>query len=53
MYSSKGFNFKYMGFVGYETGDKLIWTSGEGCRHINTISKQVIPKINTNITSTS
>ena len=44
MYSSKGFNSNYMDFVGYETCDRLIWTSGEGCINTNTISKQGIPK---------
>ena len=37
-----------MGFVGYETCDKLIWTSGEGRRITNKISKQVITKTNIN-----
>ena len=32
MYSSKSFNYNYMEFVGYETCEKLIWTSGEGIR---------------------
>ena len=29
MYSSKNFNSNYMKFFGYETCDKLLWTSGE------------------------
>ena len=50
MYYYKGFNYNYTYFIGYETCDKLIWTSGEGCRNTNTISKQGIPKINPNKT---
>ena len=42
-----------MEFVGYVTRDKLILTSGEGCRNKNTIRKQVIPKININKLSPS
>ena len=53
MYSSKGFNYNYMEFVGYETCEKLICSSGEGCRNTNTIKKQGIPKININIKSTA
>ena len=53
MYSSECFNYNYIEFVGYETCDKLIWTSGKGCRNTNTISKQGIPKININIKSPS
>ena len=49
MYSSKGFNYKYMEFGGYEKCDKLVWTSGEGCRNTNEISKKGIPRINMNI----
>ena len=44
MYYSEGFNSNYMGLVGYETCDKLIWTSGEVFINKNTISKQLIPK---------
>ena len=33
-----------MEFVGYETRDKLIVTSGKVCRNTNKISKQGIPK---------
>ena len=46
MYSSKGFNYNYMEFVGDEICDKLVWTSEKGCRNINTITKQYISKIN-------
>ena len=53
MFSSKYFNSNYMEFVGYETCDKLIWTPGKGFRNKNTISKQDVPKINMNMTSTS
>ena len=52
MYSSKYFNPNYMEFVGYETCE-IIWTSGEGFRNTNTISKQVIPQSNMNKTSPS
>ena len=31
IYYFKGFSSSYMDFVGYETCDKLIWTSGKGC----------------------
>ena len=41
-----------MDFIGYDTRDKLIWTSGEGWRITNTNSKQGIPKNNINKTST-
>ena len=51
MHYSKGFNSNYMEFVDYETREKLLWTSGEGCRNNNTISKQGIPKINMNMKS--
>ena len=44
MYYSKSFYSNYTEFVGYETCDKLIWTSGEGLRNTNTISKQGIKK---------
>ena len=50
MYSYKSFNSNYMEFFGYETCDKLIWTSGKGCRNTNIIVKQGIPKINMNMT---
>ena len=42
-----------MEFFSYETYDKLILTSGEGCRNTNTISKKCIPKSNINKTSPS
>ena len=42
-----------MEFVGYETRDKLIWTSSECYRNTNTIRKQGIPKRSMNMTSTS
>ena len=48
IYSSKGFNYKYMEFFGYETCDKLIWTSGEGIININKISRQGIPNTHIN-----
>ena len=38
-----------MEFVGYGTCEKLIWTSGEGFRNKNAISKKCIPKINMNM----
>ena len=50
MHSSKCFNYNYTEFIGYETCDKLIWTSGKGCRKTNLISKQEIPKITINET---
>ena len=53
MYYSKCFNHNYTEFVGYETCEKLIWTSGEGCRNKNITSKQVITKSSINKTSTS
>ena len=53
MYSSQFFNFNSMECVGYETCEILIWTSGEGCRNKNSISKQGIPKIIMNMTSPS
>ena len=53
IYSSNFSNFNYMEFVGYDTCDKLVWTSVEGCRITNTISKQVITEININKTSPS
>ena len=53
MYSYKCFNSSYIESVGFEICEKLIWTSGEGCRIINTISKQVIPKSNMKMTSSS
>ena len=43
---SKCFNSNYMELVGYETCDKLIWTSGEGCRNKYTIIKHGITKTN-------
>ena len=42
-----------MEFVGYETCEKLIWKSGEGCTNKNKTSKQGIIKNNTNKTSPS
>ena len=42
-----------MEFVGYETCEKLIWKSGEGCTSKNKTSKQGIIKSNTNKTSPS
>ena len=53
IYSSKCFNCIYMKFVGYDTCDKIIWTSGEVWINTDTISKQGIPKININKTSPS
>ena len=53
MYSSKGLNYNYMEFVGYETCDKLIWTSGKGRRNKNTITEIIIPKTNMNMKSPS
>ena len=53
MYYSKGFNYNYIEFVGYETCDKLILTSGEVCINTNAITKQGIPKRNMNMTSPS
>ena len=50
MHSSRGFNFKFREFVGYETYEKLIWASSKGCINKNTISKQGIPIINMNMT---
>ena len=53
VYYSKGFNSNYMEFVGYETYDKLMWTSVKGYRKTNTISKQGFPNRNMNMTSPS
>ena len=53
MYSSKIFDSNNMEFFGYETCDKLVWTSSENCRNKNTIIKQGIPKSNMNKTSPS
>ena len=53
MCSYKCFNSNYMEFVGYETCDTLIWSSGEGYRNANIIIKQVIPKRNTSMDYTS
>ena len=39
MYYSKSFNSNYMKFVGYDTCDRLKWTSGEGSIIINKIIK--------------
>ena len=48
MFSSTCFNYNYIEFVGYETCNKLIWTSGEGLRNTDTTRKQVINKSNMN-----
>ena len=53
MHYSKCFNYNYTEFFGYDTRDKSICTSSEGCRNTNTISKQGIPKINMNMASPS
>ena len=53
MYSSKGFDYKYKKFVGYEICNKLIFTSGKSGRNTNTISKKGTPKSNMNMTPTS
>ena len=53
MYSYKCFNSNYMEIVGYETHEKLMWTSGKYGRNKNTIRKQVFPKRNMNMTSPS
>ena len=45
MYSSKGLNYNYMEFVGYETCDKLIWTSGKGIRITNKSTKKEFLKV--------
>ena len=37
-----------MELVGYYTREKLIWKPGEGIRITNEVTKQVIPKTNTN-----
>ena len=42
-----------MEFVGYETCDKILWTSDEGFRNTNTISKNGVPKQKLNMTSPS
>ena len=49
----KYFNYNYMEFVGYDTCDKLIWTSGEGIIITNRIRKQGIPKTHINKISPS
>ena len=51
--SSRYLIYNYMRFIGYETHEKLIGTSCEGFRIINTISKQGIQKSNINKTYTS
>ena len=48
MYSSKYLISNYTEFVGYDTCDKLICTSGEGSRNTNKISKQGVTQINNN-----
>ena len=40
MYSSKSSNSKYMEFVGYETCENFIWTSGEVSRDKDETIKQ-------------
>ena len=42
-----------MQLVGYDTCDKLIWTSGEGITIINETTKQGIPKTHSNKVSLS
>ena len=37
-----------MEFLGYDTREKLIWTSGEGSRNTNKIIRQGSPKTHTN-----
>ena len=44
IYFSKGFNYNYMEFFGFDISEKLIATSGKGCRNKNTISTQSIKK---------
>ena len=53
IYYYKGFNCNYMEFVAYETWDKLMLTSGKGCRNTATIRKQGISKSNMNMISPS
>ena len=53
MYFYKAINSNYIEFFGYDTSDKLIWTSGKGCSNANIIIKQGIPKRNMNVTFTS
>ena len=48
MYSSKYFNSNYMEFLGYDTCEKSICTSGGGSIITNKIRKQVIPKTHIN-----
>ena len=48
MYSSEYFNSKFMDFLGYDTCEKLICTSGVGSIITNKIRKQVIPKTHIN-----
>ena len=50
---SKYFSSNFIELLGYETRDKLIWTSGEGCRNTNTIGNQRILNSNINMTSNS
>ena len=45
MYYSEYFNYNYMEFVGYEKCDKLIWTSGKGCRKKIQPENKVLQKI--------
>ena len=51
MYYSKCINPKYIFIFGYETCEKLIWTSGIGCRNKKVIIKQGIPKSKMNMIS--
>ena len=53
IYYSKSFYSNYIGFLGYETRVKLIWTSGEGSRKTNKIRKKVGSKTNINKISPS
>ena len=48
MYPSKQINCNHMEFVGYDTCEKSIWTSGEGIIITDKIRKQGIPKTHTN-----
>ena len=53
MHYSECFSSNYMYFLGYETHEKLISSSGEGSVNTNTTSKQGIPKSNINTTCPS
>ena len=50
MYSSKCFNLNYIEIFGYETRDKLIWTSGKSLRNTDTTRAQGITRSNMNKT---